>query len=413
MHPSELQIKDYTYNLPDEKIARYPLPQRDQSKLLVYKNGTIAEDTYRNIAAQLPEQALLVFNQTKVIHARLLFQKPTGGRIEVFCLEPDDRYQEVQQAMLQQGEVYWKCLVGGAAKWKPGQVLKLSALAGDGGQLLMTAAVEAKREGYFVLKLNWNNTMTFAEALQLAGHVPLPPYLNREADQSDEERYQTIFAREEGSVAAPTAALHFTDAVLAGLAERHIDTALVTLHVGAGTFKPVKSETMQDHDMHAEWIEADAPLLQQVIEKLKAGQRVIAVGTTSARTLESLYWIGLQLHQQRFDPAAPIAVPQWYPYEQHPELPAAEAYEVILNYLKEKQLSRLVTRTQIIIAPGYTFKVISGLITNFHQPQSTLLLLVSALVGTAWRDIYDYALQHDFRFLSYGDGCLLWQPEIA
>jgi S-adenosylmethionine:tRNA ribosyltransferase-isomerase len=407
MHPSELQIKDYTYDLPDEKIARYPLPQRDQSKLLVYKNGTITEATYRHIAAQLPEEALLVFNQTRVIHARLLFRKPTGGKIEVFCLEPDDRYQEVQQAMLQQGEVYWKCLVGGAAKWKPGQVLELSVPADNGKTLQMTAAVDARREGYFVLKLNWDHNMTFAEALQLAGQVPLPPYLNREAEQSDEERYQTIFAREEGSVAAPTAALHFTETVLTSLSERNIATALVTLHVGAGTFKPVKSETMQDHDMHAEWIEADARLLQDVIGKLSAGKEVIAVGTTSARTLESLYWIGLQLHQQCFDPAAPIAVAQWYPYEQHQELSAVAAYEAILHYLGEKQLPRLVTRTQIIIAPGYTFKVISGLVTNFHQPQSTLLLLVSALVGDAWRNIYDYALQHDFRFLSYGDGCLL------
>ena len=247
--------------------------------------------------------------------------------------------------------------------------------------------------------------------MQTAGNVPLPPYLNREAEQSDEDRYQTIFAKEEGSVAAPTAALHFTKAVLTDLAVRNIDTALVTLHVGAGTFKPVKSETMQDHDMHAEWIEADVNLLRHVIEKLKANLPVVAVGTTSARTLESLYWIGLQIHQGSFDPAAPIAVQQWYPYEQQAELKAATAYEAILNYLVEKQLTRLVTRTQIIIAPGYCFKVISGLVTNFHQPQSTLLLLVSALVGSAWRSIYDYALQHDFRFLSYGDGCLLWQQE--
>lgn len=409
MHPSELQIKDFTYDLPDEKIARYPLPQRDQSRLLVYKDGYLTEDVYKHIGRQLPEQALLVFNQTKVIHARLLFRKATGARIEVFCLEPDERYKEVQQAMLQQNEVYWKCLVGGAAKWKEGQILELAVPDKEGQSLVMTAAIEERKEGYFVLKLNWHNHMTFAEALQLAGQVPLPPYLNREAEQSDEHRYQTIFAREEGSVAAPTAALHFTEEVLNSFAAKKIDTALATLHVGAGTFKPVKSATMQDHDMHAEWIEADAVLLQQVIAKLKEGKPVIAVGTTSARTLESLYWIGFRMHRNEYDPATPIAVPQWYPYEGHQPLEAVTAYETLLQHLQEKQLPKLVTRTQIIIAPGYTFRVIDGLVTNFHQPQSTLLLLVAALIGNDWRNMYDYALQHDFRFLSYGDGCLLWK----
>ncbi len=408
MHPSSLQIKDFSYDLPDEKIARYPLEQRDQSRLLIYNNGALTEDIYRHIDRHIPEQALLVFNQTKVIHARLLFQKPTGGRIEVFCLEPDERYQEVQQAMLQQGEVYWKCLVGGAAKWKPGQVLQLSA--GEATQhLQMTAAVAERREGYFILKLDWNKDMTFAEALHIAGHVPLPPYLDREADQSDEERYQTIFAKEEGSVAAPTAALHFTETIIDRLTAKNIHTALLTLHVGAGTFRPVKSGTMQEHDMHAEWIEVDIPLLQRVIGKLRAHEPVIAVGTTSARTLESLYWIGVRIHNKSFDPADSIAVPQWYPYEKHKDITAIAAYEALLQYLQENRLSRLVTRTQIIIAPGYVFKVISALVTNFHQPQSTLLLLVSALVGDAWRDIYNYALQEGFRFLSYGDGCLLWR----
>lgn len=408
MHPSSLQIKDFSYDLPDEKIARYPLSQRDQSRLLIYKNGELTEDVYQYIDKHLPEHALLVFNQTKVIHARLLFQKPTGGRIEVFCLEPDERYKEVQQAMLRQGEVFWKCLVGGAAKWKPGQVLQLSVNAGM-QQLHMTAAVEERREGYFILKLNWNEDLTFAEALHIAGHVPLPPYLNREADQRDEERYQTMFAKEEGSVAAPTAALHFTAAIVDRLAAKNINTALLTLHVGAGTFKPVKSERMQDHDMHAEWIEADIALLQTVIGKLRANEPVIAVGTTSARTLESLYWIGLRIYNKHFDPADSIAVPQWYPYEGHNSISAIAAYEALWQYLQDNQLPRLVTRTQIIIAPGYVFKVISALVTNFHQPQSTLLLLVSALVGDAWRDIYNYALQQDFRFLSYGDGCLLWR----
>jgi len=408
MHPSRLQIKDFTYELPDDRIARYPLPQRDQSRLLVYRDGKLIETRYRNIAGELPPGTLLVFNQTKVIYARLLFQKPTGGRIEVFCLEPDERYTEVQQAMLQKGSVYWKCLVGGAAKWKEGQVLSLTA--GKDTPLVMQAEIAEKKEGYFILKLSWTPEISFAEALQLAGRVPLPPYLNREAEQSDEQRYQTIFAREEGSVAAPTAALHFTEAILAALPERQIATGLVTLHVGAGTFKPVKSETMEGHDMHAEWIEAGPAILQQLIGRLKQGLPIVAVGTTSARTLESLYWIGVQLLQDSgYIPTAGIAVSQWYPYEKDITISPVEALEALALYLDRHQVSKLVTRTRIIIAPGYRFRIVSGLVTNFHQPQSTLLLLVSALVGAAWRDIYDYALREGFRFLSYGDGCLLWQ----
>jgi S-adenosylmethionine:tRNA ribosyltransferase-isomerase len=275
----------------------------------------------------------------------------------------------------------------------------------------MTAAIEQKAEGYFVLKLEWNAGLTFAEALQDAGQVPLPPYLNREAELSDETRYQTIFAKEEGSVAAPTAALHFTESVLERLATKHIGSGFVTLHVGAGTFKPVKTETMQDHDMHAEWIEVSSGLIQQLIEQLQSGKPLIAVGTTSARTLESLYWLGVRLKQNDIENLNGIAVPQWYPYEHNADEPALDILEYLKLYMHNHHLTKLITRTQIIIAPGYRFRVIQGLITNFHQPQSTLLLLVSALVGQAWRDIYDYALQHDFRFLSYGDGCLLWATE--
>ncbi len=407
MHPSLLQIKDFTYELPDEKIARYPLPNRDSSRLLIYRNGYITEDTYRHIDHHIPEEALLIFNQTKVIHARLWFQKQTGGRIEVFCLEPDDRYSDVQTAMLQKGEVYWKCMVGGAAKWKDNQVLRLAA-----DELSvpfhMSAVIAEKKEGYFVLRLNWNSGATFAEALQIAGQVPLPPYLNRAAEQSDEHRYQTIFAKEEGSVAAPTAALHFTQQVMEQLYHKKIATGFITLHVGAGTFKPVKSATMQDHDMHAEWIEATPELLEMVVARLKAKLPVIAVGTTSARSLESLYWIGVRLHNNEEVHLNGIAVPQWYPYDHPNDIDAIASFEVLLQYMKKHDLPKIITRTQIIIAPGYSFKVISGLITNFHQPQSTLLLLVSAMVGNNWRNIYNYALQNDFRFLSYGDGCLLW-----
>jgi S-adenosylmethionine:tRNA ribosyltransferase-isomerase len=357
----------------------------------------------------LKENTLLIFNETKVIHARLLFQKVTGAKIEVFCLEADERYADVQTAMLQHGEVYWKCLVGGAAKWKDEQVLQLSEANELATALQLKATIAERQQGYFILKLNWNEKYSFAEALQIAGKVPLPPYLNREAEVEDKDRYQTIFAQHEGSVAAPTAALHFTTSLLQRLSEKQVRTGFVTLHVGAGTFKPVKSNIMEGHDMHTEWLEASPGLLQQIITQLEQDLPVVAVGTTSLRTLESLYWLGVRLHREDIDSLEGIAVPQWYPYDKDSELTAIESYNTILQYLQDQSLNKIIIRTQIIIAPGYQFKVIQGLVTNFHQPQSTLLLLVSALVGKAWREIYEYALMRDFRFLSYGDGCLLWK----
>jgi S-adenosylmethionine:tRNA ribosyltransferase-isomerase len=410
-HPSLLQIKDFTYDLPDTRIARYPLTERDASKLLVFEGGKITEDGYRNLDLYLPEKTLLVFNETKVIHARLLFQKTTGAKIEVFCLEADERYADVQTAMLQHGEVYWKCLVGGAAKWKEDQELELSVAAEDTvlENLQLKVVMVERREGYFILKLNWNNVYSFAEALQMAGKVPLPPYLNREAEADDTTRYQTIFAQHEGSVAAPTAALHFTPNLLQKLMDKQVETGFVTLHVGAGTFKPVKSETMEGHDMHAEWLEAGPELLQLIITQSEKKQPIVAVGTTSARTLESLYWLGVRLHRKDITSLGGIAIPQWYPYENDSKLDVTAAYKAVLHYLEAQHLQKIIIRTQIIIAPGYQFRVIAGLVTNFHQPQSTLLLLVSALVGEAWRTIYEYALSRDFRFLSYGDGCLLWK----
>jgi len=405
-----LQIKDFTYHLPDEKIARFPLEDRDASRLLVFDQGDLREGHYRNIGKYLPQQTLLVFNETRVIHARLLFRKATGGRIEVFCLEPDERYPDVQTAMLQKGKVYWKCLVGGAAKWKDGQDLELNTEeeAPATKALQLRASLHEKKESYFILQLLWNPEFSFAEALQIAGKVPLPPYLNRESEASDTHRYQTIFARQEGSVAAPTAALHFTDTLLERLRQQQVETAFVTLHVGAGTFKPVKSDTMEGHDMHAEWLEVTPALIREIIERLERKEPVVAVGTTSARTLESLYWLGVRLHRNDLPSLEGVAVPQWYPYDRDSDLPAADAYRALLAYIAEKKLEKIITRTQIIIAPGYRFRVIRGLVTNFHQPQSTLLLLVSAMIGPDWKKLYDYALSHDFRFLSYGDGCLLW-----
>jgi S-adenosylmethionine:tRNA ribosyltransferase-isomerase len=424
IHPSGLKIKDYQYQLPEEKIARYPLPERDASALLIYKAGQITTDIYKNIAACLPEDAMMVFNETKVIHARLLFKKPTGGRIEVFCLEPDTKYHDLPSAMQQTGEVYWKCMVGGAAKWKAGQVLELEAALEhkDNTQKLMVFAELLERLGtVFIIRFHWafkdrkkenvvsDTTIPFSEVLQAAGALPLPPYMNREAEPSDELRYQTVFAKEEGSVAAPTAALHFTPQVISGLQQKGISCNFLTLHVGAGTFRPVKSEHMKDHDMHAEWIDVSADFIGRLLDFKKGRQPVISVGTTSARTLESLYWTGIRMIRKEWQEQGEYAVPQWYPYDFPSEISAEEALQAVLDYLEKNELPRLITRTQIIIAPGYDFKIMNALVTNFHQPQSTLLLLVAALIGEDWRKVYEYALGHDFRFLSYGDGCLLFR----
>ncbi|OJW77675.1 MAG: S-adenosylmethionine tRNA ribosyltransferase [Bacteroidetes bacterium 46-16] len=401
MHPKELHIADYTYDLPDEKVAKYPLAVRDASKLLIYSNGRIQEDNYRNIAAHIPHNSLVVYNQTKVVHARLLFQKATGGQIEVFCLEPGDEYADIQTAMLQKDSVRWKCMIGGASKWKHGMVLQLECPP----HFTLSAEIVDRQSGSFTVQLSWDKEgVSFAEVLHHAGKVPLPPYLHREAEASDEERYQTIFAKEEGSVAAPTAGLHFTEHVVKSLDEKGIDKAMISLHVGAGTFKPVQSDTMLEHEMHAEWIEVD----MATIEKLITEHNVIAVGTTSMRTLESLYWIGNKLFRGQQVHFAGIAVQQWDPYETEARASAFEALKSIQLYMQNNKLERIITRTRILIAPGYRFRIVSGLVTNFHQPQSTLLLLIAAFIGDDWRRVYEHALNNDFRFLSYGDGCLLW-----
>lgn len=403
MHPREIRIEDYTYHLPQGRIATYPLAERDTSKLLVYRQGNIKDDIYKNIASYIPEESLLVFNQTKVIHARLLFKKNTGGIIEVFCLEPHSQYPDIQTAMLQKEKVWWKCMIGGASKWKHGMLIQLQSK--EGGFILSAAIVE-RLPGAFTIEFSWDKDISFAEVLHFAGKVPLPPYLHREAEKADEQTYQTIYAKEEGSVAAPTAGLHFTDAVMDSLSAKHIDTAFVTLHVGAGTFKPVKAETMQDHEMHAEWIEINIDTIETLIRHLN--KPVVAVGTTSLRTLESLYWIGAKLLQHIVPDPHGIAVSQWDPYELNTNITPAHALQAIIDWLLQNQQTKLITRTQVLIAPGYDFKIVKGLVTNFHQPTSTLLLLVAAMVGNDWKEIYQYALESDYRFLSYGDGCLLW-----
>ena len=401
MHPKDLKIEDYTYALPDERIAKYPLEERDASKLLIWNKGQLQEDVYRNIAEHIPEGTLMVFNRTKVVQARLLFKKETGGLIEVFCLEPHEQYSDVQTAMLQNQRVLWKCIIGGASKWKHGLVLEQQH-----DTFTLKASIAERGEGYFTIELVWDTDMSFAEVLHIAGKVPLPPYLHRDAEASDEERYQTIYAKNEGSVAAPTAGLHFTERIMNSLEEKHIDSAFVNLHVGAGTFMPVKSDTMQGHTMHAEWIHVDVDTIQQLIAHLDKG--IVAVGTTTMRTLESLYWIGAKLLNHTVPDFDGYAVTQWDPYEIETDADAKSALQALADYLLQNKQTSLVTKTQILIAPGYTNKVVRGLATNFHQPQSTLLLLVASMLGDDWRKLYNHALQHHYRFLSYGDGCLLW-----
>jgi S-adenosylmethionine:tRNA ribosyltransferase-isomerase len=405
-HPKEIAIADYTYSLPDTSIANYPLTERDASKLLVYKEGKIKKDIYRNISKHLPEDSVLVFNNTKVVEARLLFQKETGGAIEIFCLEPHEQYADITTAMLQQEKVLWHCLVGGASKWKAGQVLR-KEISISGQLIILQATYHEKRSGSFIIELSWTPvSLSFAEVLRHTGAIPLPPYIKRNAEEADKERYQTIYAATDGSVAAPTAGLHFTPTIFKALDNIHVVRDFVTLHVGAGTFKPVKSETMQKHDMHAEWIEISKGLIETLLKNIE--EPIIAVGTTSLRTIESLYWLGVKLAIN--DAQQPLYLSQWEAYElAEKEIPVTASLNTLLSWMKKNNTEKLIAKTQILIAPGYSFKIIKGLITNFHQPQSTLLLLVAALIGNDWRTVYDYALQNNFRFLSYGDGSLLWR----
>ncbi len=416
MQQKKILIKDFTYNLSEEKIAKYPLIIRDESKLLIYNNGNISEDFYYNLNKQLPENALLIFNNTKVVEARLLFQKPSGGMIEIFCLEPDEQYADITSAMLQKGKVFWKCLVGGAKKWKEGSLIK--KINYDLKEINLSAVIVEKRNDYFLIEFIWDDDcITFAEVLHHAGLIPLPPYLNRAAEENDNETYQTIYAKHDGSVAAPTAGLHFTERLFEKLSVKNIQQHFITLHVGAGTFKPVKTETIAEHEMHAEFFEVSISFIENLIANIDT--TIVAVGTTSARTIESLYWMGIKLVMSQESRAGnegfsieDISVQQWDPYNAATaSISAKESLQILLQWMKENNLKKLISKTQIIIVPGYEFKIIKGLITNFHQPQSTLLLLVAALVGDDWKKIYQHALYNNFRFLSYGDGSLLWKKK--
>jgi S-adenosylmethionine:tRNA ribosyltransferase-isomerase len=422
----KIQIKDYSYELPDERIAKFPLENRDQSKLLIANQAPTQAshpvpdieisststqqayqiDQYRNLANHLPANSFLVFNNTKVVEARILFQKPTGGVIELFCLEPDSIYPDITSAMLQKGKVHWKCLVGGAKKWK--EVFLEKTIIDHGQAITLKARRVAQGAEAYLIEFSWSNTqMSFAELLHIAGLIPLPPYLNRVAVQTDAERYQTVYAKHDGSVAAPTAGLHFTEGVFASLAAKGITKDFVTLHVGAGTFKPVKADAMEDHEMHAEFIDVSDAFIENLLSRL--GNPIVPVGTTSMRTLESLYWLGLKTMANPTISLSNLTVHQWDPYERNEAFSASIALASLLQWMKAQQLNRLITKTQIIIAPGYQFRICSGLITNFHQPQSTLLLLVAALIGDTWKKLYNHAMNNEFRFLSYGDGCLIWK----
>ena len=406
IHPKNISILDFTYDLPVDRIALHPLSERDASKLLIYKNENILEDIYRNIDAYLPPESFLVFNNTKVIKARMRFQKSSGGIIEIFCLEPYDTINEYSSIMNKKGSVKWKCMIGGVGKWKEAE-LKRNWELGIGGGELKVKLLDKLTDAY-VVEFSWVPAdLSFAEVLEHAGDIPLPPYIKRNTEVEDTERYQTIYAKDEGSVAAPTAGLHFTDEIFNRLAEKNIQKDFVTLHVGAGTFKPVKAATMQGHEMHAEWIDVSVEFIENLL--LQLDKTIIAIGTTSLRTIESLYWMGVKVHLQ--PDIKHLDINQWEVYEEplaNGNVKVVDALSSLVNWLKKKDQQRLFTQSQILIAPGYTFKIANALVTNFHQPQSTLLLLVAAAIGDDWKNIYDHAMQHDFRFLSYGDGSLIF-----
>ena len=400
--PRHIRISEFNYPLPDERIAKFPLSVRDQSKLLLYRHGEVSEDRFTSLPEYLPSGSLMIFNNTKVIQARLHFRKETGALIEVFCLEPIQpndyalNFQQTEHAA-------WLCMVGNLKKWKEGMLRREMTVKGK--SLTLTAERGECHGTSHWINFRWNNPeVTFADILEVFGELPIPPYLNRETQESDKETYQTVYSKIKGSVAAPTAGLHFTPRVLDTLRKKGVDLEELTLHVGAGTFKPVKSEEIEGHEMHTEYISISRSTLRKLIGHNACA---IAVGTTSVRTLESLYHIGVTLAANPQATEEELHVRQWQPYEKYDEIPPVVALQKILDYLDYNGMETLHTSTQIIIAPGYDYKIVKAMITNFHQPQSTLLLLVSAFVKGNWRTIYDYALSHDFRFLSYGDSSLL------
>lgn len=397
-----ISIEDYTYTLPDERIAKYPLADRAASKLLIYKEGEIGETTFRALPELLPAESLLVRNNSKVIHARLLFQRETGAQVEVFCLEPLEP-TSYELSLQSHDTCTWHCMTGNAKRWRVGsEALHRELELSDLGRVRLSA----QRLSHDAVRFSWDNPRySFASILDAMGILPIPPYLNRESEASDDETYQTVYAEREGSVAAPTAGLHFTPEVFASIRERGIEVHDLTLHVGAGTFKPVKTATIGEHEMHRELVSIERKLIEDLRRNLG---RIIAIGTTSVRSLESLYHLGLLIHQEPSIDPSNLRVNQWSPYaEARLDLSTEEALDTLLIYMERNRMERISFPTAILIAPGYRFRLVTGLVTNFHQPHSTLLLLIAAFVGNRWRAIYDYALERDFRFLSYGDSSLL------
>ena len=398
----EIRIEDYNYTLPDERIAKYPLPQRDSSKLLIYKNENVSESSFSLISSQLPENSLMIFNDTKVVPARLHFQRSTGAHIEIFCLEPV-LPEEYVSSFAATDKCRWKCIVGNVKRWKNDTLSLYNPLSEGEIQIMNLKADLIERVGETsIVEFSWDNKAPFSKVLEVCGSIPIPPYLNRDTEQVDLERYQTLYARFRGSVAAPTAGLHFTDVVLESIRKKNIITDTVCLHVGAGTFLPVKSSLVSEHTMHREPFVVTLALLERLLENKG---KVVAVGTTSVRTLESLYYIGVSC----IETGHPSDVDQWDPYSRDYEYSLEQSINAIIQYLKDNNKSELSLGTRIIIVPGFRFRVVDVLVTNFHQPQSTLLLLISAFVGGNWEKIYDYALGHDFRFLSYGDSSVLFR----
>ncbi len=404
--PKEIEIKDYDYDLPAERIASYPLPQRDESKLLIYRNENIETDIFKNISQYIPENSILVFNDSKVVKARILIENSAGQEVEIFCLEPIQPSREFVMAFAATKKCRWLCMIGNAKKWKEEVIIQNFFTKGKVVELRVKKF--APVNGVYEVEFEWNPIeLTFSEVLMRVGHIPLPPYIKREDQKSDAERYQTVYANLEGSVAAPTAGLHFTPEVLEELKAKGVDEEFVTLHVGAGTFQPVKSDKIGEHNMHGEKFFVNRNLIEKILNK--EDKKIIAAGTTSARTMESLYWLGLKLIENSSVQINKLKISQWEAYENKDERKYSleDAMRALADYLKFNEIETLECETEIIITPGYKFKVVDGLITNFHQPKSTLLLLIAAFTKGEWEKIYDYAMKNDFRFLSYGDSSLL------
>jgi S-adenosylmethionine:tRNA ribosyltransferase-isomerase len=403
----EIKIEDYNYILPEQKIAKFPVDLRDHSRILIFRDNNISDTKFLNLDELLPESSLMVFNNTKVVPARLIFKKITGAHIEIFCLEPYSP-SEYNRSFSAHNSCSWVAVVGNIKRWKEGVVKFDSVGHQDLDNIDLTAVIEGKIDDKYIIKFNWKGDFAFSQVMEMCGKVPIPPYLRRETEESDKERYQTLYAKERGSVAAPTAGLHFTDYVLNRIDEKGIERAEVCLHVGAGTFIPVKSKYVADHRMHSEPFTISFNLIAKILDAHLNKRNIISVGTTSVRTLESLYYLGIQCINNGF----PGDISQWEPYEGSYNISVAQSLEALINWMKKENMSILERRTQIIIVPGFKFKLCNILITNFHQPQSTLLLLISAFVGNYWKEIYNYALNNDFRFLSYGDSSILFRPDI-